>query len=341
MKRPAIVIALSLILLPISAREALALSRPHPSRVMVAVGDSMTAGTFANTTAAPLQAPLTSDMTQIVSRYQAQPALLGQGDDLKTSFFKFLLRPFLETKNRYSWATGLQIESHFLRLKESIARSLGMGGRSLGNLNLSIPGSQSLQILDQVRALPDRLLEIGNPRIDYLAMTLGSNDACISTAGPVVPDEEFTELVRAIFSALADAATKNGRSAEDPLKVLVAGIPPIPAAGEKRFWEHRVLPGLRCRTIRRKIFPFCPNLLNWRDENEFRERMDEVARKNTIIEQGIAEANASMPQVDLVFGSSLTQIRFEPEDLAFDCFHPNSRAQQRMADLLWQDQPWY
>jgi hypothetical protein len=98
---------------------------------------------------------------------------------------------------------------------------------------------------------------------------------------------------------------------------------------------------LTCETIRKRVFPFCPNLIRWNSEVEFEDRMNQVARKNAILERLVHEANERNPELEMVFGSGLAEVRFAPEDLAMDCFHPNAWAQKRMSEELWRNQPWY
>jgi len=330
------------VLLLLGSNSSWSMGRPSPTRLVVALGDSMTAGTFANTTDSPGSREPDARGVFLLPPDPQKLNLdaLPRGPDLKTALLKFLLRPFLENKGTLSWATGERIPSHFLRVKAAL-EGRGEDVSRLGALNISVPGSKSIQVLEQVRSLPRELARLGNPRIEYLAMTVGANDACISTAGPVVPDEEFEQNAREILSGLAAAAEQAGARPESPLRILVAGIPKIPDSGAVEFWKHEIWAGLTCETVRRKVFKFCPNLLDWTDEAGYRDRMAQVDRKNGILRRIVAESKDLFPGIDAVFGEGLAGIAFTPDDLALDCFHPNALAQQKMSGALWTDQPWF
>jgi lysophospholipase L1-like esterase len=321
------------------------MGRKNPTRVMVALGDSMTAGTFANTTSSPESSKLQDIF--LVPPGSSAPASSALERDIsptdtsfKTAFFKFLLKPFLENKDTLSWASGRLISSHYERIRAALQAH---GENILGfyPMNLSIPGSKAIHILDQAKKLPLELERRGNPKVDYVAMTMGANDVCDSTAGPVVPDDEFEVNVRHVLAQLAATAEAKGYTRESPLRVMLAGIPRIPNSGAPRFWKHKIFAGLTCETVRRKIFKFCPNLLDWTDEASYLDRMAKVERKNEILKRTILEANEQHDRIQIVFGSGLADVSFEPEDLAFDCFHPNAKAQKRISEALWRDQPWY
>jgi lysophospholipase L1-like esterase len=321
------------------------MGKSNPTRVMVALGDSMTAGTFANTTGSPSGSRaqdifLLSPDPSAIHPSGLQRDLSPMTSGFKTAFFKFLLKPFLENKDTLSWASGRLISSHYERI---LAALQAHGEDTLGfyPMNLSVPGSKAIHILEQAKKLPEELERRGNPRVDYVAMTMGANDVCDSTAGPVVPDDEFEVNVRQVLVQVAATAESKGYIRENPLRVLLAGIPRIPNSGAPKFWKHKIWAGLTCETIRRKVFNFCPNLLDWTDEASYLDRMAKVERKNEILKRVILETNERHDRVHIVYGNGLSEVSFEPEDLAFDCFHPNARAQNRISEALWGDQPWY
>jgi len=321
------------------------MGKSNPTRVMVALGDSMTAGTFANTTSSPESSRLQDLFLVPPGSSVASPSALERDiaptdASFKTSFFKFLLKPFLENKDTLSWASGRLISSHYERIRAAL-QSHGENILGFYPMNLSVPGSKAIHILEQARRLPQELDRRGNPKVDYVAMTMGANDVCESTAGPVVPDEEFKIHVRYVLDQLASTAEAKGYTRENPLRVLLAGIPRIPNSGAPKFWKHRIFAGLTCATVRKKIFKFCPNLLDWTDEAGYLDRMAQVERKNEILKRAILETNGQHDRIQVVFGNGLADVAFEPEDLAFDCFHPNAHAQKRISEALWRAQPWY
>jgi len=125
------------------------------------------------------------------------------------------------------------------------------------------------------------------------------------------------------------------------VKVLISAIPPVPAAGAPEFRKHEILPGMTCEKVRAQLFRFCPNLLDWTDEAGFQERMELVRRKNAVLEALVRETRQTHPELEMAFGASVADARFEPEDLAIDCFHPDMSGQKMLSETLWRDQPWY
>jgi lysophospholipase L1-like esterase len=330
--------------------------KPAP-HLVVALGDSITVGTFSNTTSSPFRirsqepverALMRSSSTEKTGTLSA-PAPNGWTEvwnRLQSEGLHALFSPLIYNQSTHSWATGRFLESHEVRIRR-IWKSRGLDPSRLKALNLAVPGAEASGLIEQAARLSAHLaaatLESGgeSPKIEYLAMTIGANDSCNSTGGPVVPDEIFEANMRQALAIIAAGAKASGHGPADPVKVLISAIPPVPAAGAPEFSSHEILAGMTCEKIRRQLFPFCTNLLNWTDEAGFRERMELVRRKNAVLENLVSETRQTHPELEAAFGASVADARFEPEDLAIDCFHPDMSGQKLLSDTLWRDQPWY
>ena len=66
-----------------------------------------------------------------------------------------------------------------------------------------------------------------------------------------------------------------------------------------------------------------------------------VKAKNEILEESTLEANQKFPNLDIVYSDRLFNAKIGVPDLAADCFHPNSKGQQKLSMNVWDDQPWF
>jgi lysophospholipase L1-like esterase len=330
--------------------------KPAP-HLIVALGDSITVGTFSNTTSSPFrtrsQEPLSRALMFSASSEETSTFSAPDEDGwaeawrrVRSEGLHALLSPLIYNQSTHSWATGRFLDSHEVRIRRAW-KSRGQDPSRLKSLNFAVPGVEASGLIEQATRLIAHLaaatLESGgeSPQIEYLAMTIGANDICTSAGGSVVPDAVFASNLRQAIRIIATGAQAVGHGPANPVRVLISAIPPIPTAGAPEFQSHEVVAGVTCEKIRRRFFPYCTNLLNWVDEVEFQERMELVNRKNAELESLALESGQTHPELQVVFGASVANARFSPEDLAIDCFHPDLSGQRRLSDGLWRDQPWY
>lgn len=283
-------------------------SRSNGPLMMGAMGDSITAGTLADVPIPP------------------QGADTVHVDELQEKLI-------FENKILLSWASGIGIRSHYMRLRDYFHRK---GERKAISVdNVSYPGrtssameGQALQLLQDFRT--------GNySAVKYITILIGSNDACSSqTPWGVPPGEIHDNLIKAfrVLSMFPQA---------EPVRVMVVGIPRIPDLGEPSLVRSRSLLGLTCGTIRNNILHECNPLLTWKTESEYDQKMMIVENDNRVLRDTVAEANKTFPKIEAVYSDRLYNLNIPRSILAADCFHPNADGQQQLADQVWLDQPWF
>ncbi len=334
-----------------------AMGRKPAPHLVVAMGDSITVGTFSNTTSSPFRIRSHDSLQLALQRSEASPKAGAQEVSKQNNWAEIwkriqaeglyaLLSPFIYNQWTHSWATGRFLDSHEVRIRRAW-KTRGLDASRLKALNFAVPGSEAAGLILQATELAGHLaaatLANGGqaPQIEYVAMTIGGNDTCTSAGAAVVPDEVFEFNMRQAIRIIATGAQAVGHGPANPVRVLISAIPPIPTAGAPEFSNHEVVAGVTCEKIRRQFFPYCTNLLNWIDEIGFQERMELVRRKNAVLEALVLEAQQTHPELQVAFGASVADARFAPEDLAIDCFHPDLSGQRKLSDALWRDQPWY
>jgi lysophospholipase L1-like esterase len=230
-------------------------------------------------------------------------------------------------KTHLSWASGDRIRSHF----ELLSEHLKAGGSSSGLevVNFSRPGSEASDLPGQARRLVRAFKAGGFGSLKYVAISIGSNDAC---DGGVLPIRIRAALVQML------EILREGIRQSEPLRILVLGPPMIPDLGRREFRVLQTILGLRCGLLRDGLLRFCNGLTVWRGEREYAER---VARVVTI-DETLRSALSDPPEaVEVRYSSRLQQLEVSPADLAIDCFHPSSRGQERIALATWGEQPWF
>ena len=309
----------SLLLSPAQAQVTGAIAPPpqvtiQKSRVMVSFGDSITAGAFADTAA-----------------------------DLPTSFFPSFLAIFnltevfkqkaletvVENKELWSWASGAGISSHFTRLKKYLKTNTG--SNELQMINMAVSGSVASDVVLQVNQFASAMAQNPDTEIEYVTILIGANDVC----DRVSSDDTSANLEKA-FDRLSAIPQKK------PLKILVSSIPQIYQLGQSSIKNH--VTGnffLSCEFVRSKVLQFCNDLTHWSDQAGYDANVMKVQQTNLILENSVNAARFKHANLDVQFSHAMSEEALPFNILASDCFHPNISGQQKIADMLWNDQPWF
>jgi lysophospholipase L1-like esterase len=239
----------------------------------------------------------------------------------------------LENKMLLSWASGIGIRSHYMRLRSYLKRKGET--RELTVDNVSYPGRRSDAMEDQALQLLQDFQEGGYAAVKYITLLIGSNDACSSqTPWGVPPSEIHDNLIKAfrILSMIPQ---------QEPVRVLVVGIPRIPELSEPSIRDSKTILGLSCSTVRDKILKECNALLTWKSDKEYDQKMMIIENDNRVLRDTVAEVNKTFPKIEAVYSDRLYNLNIPRSIMAVDCFHPNADGQQRLADEVWLDQPWF
>lgn len=282
--------------------------------LMVAMGDSITAGTLADTA---LENPKSG------SAYRKQ--ILAKRSGVSTRSASWFSNKSL------SWSTGAKIKSQFTHFSQYIKDFSQT--YSVAPLNISVPGSRAVDMPDQADELLDELSTGNYEGVKYITMLIGANDACSSAAFGGTP---IADMKKYLMSALKKLSTIQQA---EPIRVLLPGMPNVPALGRKEIAEHETMGIFNCESIREDIMGACPGLLNWKNQKEYLALVDAVLEKNKLLKDVGIEAMKLYPNLDIAYSDAVFNYNIVASDLAVDCFHPNHRAQATIAEILWKDLP--
>jgi lysophospholipase L1-like esterase len=288
-------------------------SQTQPNYMIAALGDSIAAGTLADTSVR-----LNKESETDISKNYAS--------NIKAKFIY---------TNRYSltWGTGDKIASHYMQLKSWLAKN--EPEMNLVPLNVAVPGAMAEDLVEQAQAVVDAMASGQYRALKYVAIDIGANDACAKTTSEGTPDNVFTDNVRNIFSTLAKIKQ------DQPIRVIVSSIPKVPDLGRPDIQETKTLGGVACSWIRQHIFTYCRTLPIWSDADEYDHDVAVVEDKNAILQSVIDEVNRTYPNIQASFSYAIYDEAIDANLLALDCFHPNKEGQEMMATKLWADQPWF
>ena len=290
---------------------------PKP-RLMAVLGDSIAAGTLADV---PIpHAPTPEESVRLWH---------DQGVEAN----------FLYTNKRtLSWGSGEKIRSHFVLLRQWMKEHGIEEGLEVANL--SKPGAETSELAGQVDRLNALLDEGGYSRLDYVAVDIGSNDACNWNPAKDFPLDEIRENVLRALAAIAKGL-KRDRPDAAPTRVLLVGVPRVPNLGTPAIRNSSTLFGLSCATVRDRILRYCNPLTVWSGEAEYLERLAVVESVNGVLRSAALEAGAIFPGLEVAYSDRLFQLEIPLGALAADCFHPGRWAQELIALQTWKDQPWF
>jgi lysophospholipase L1-like esterase len=237
------------------------------------------------------------------------------------------LRPefLMQNKKTFSWVSGRSIQSHYIRLKDSI---LKVG-------NFAVPGAKAEGLLAQAEKLVDHFEKGHYSEVKYITLMIGANDACSKEHRGGTPDEEMAKHLYAAFAKLATI-----RQAR-PIRILVSSIPRIPDLGAEDIQNSHTLGGLvTCKTVR-SFFHSCSTLIHWKNQDEYLQNLNLVNAKNRVIHQVVMQARNDFRNLDIAFSHRAMKTPITKDILAADCFHPNQIGHEKIAEGLWEDQPWF
>jgi lysophospholipase L1-like esterase len=233
-----------------------------------------------------------------------------------------------ENKRTYSWVSGLLIQSHYRRLGEMLKKN----GENLWALNFALTGAVSARVLDELKEA-QVVMRLGYfDSLPYVTLLVGSNDLCKS-----VPLDQFKSNVHRIFEELSKIDVPD----HQPIHVLVSSIPMIPELGEARVLDYKTRTGYSCRTARTLNISYCRKMTTWTNGSERQALVDQVNAVNLILKEATQDAAERHPNLLTYFSSTLSEAKVDVTHLAADCFHPNARGQEEIAQALWKDQPWF
>jgi lysophospholipase L1-like esterase len=271
--------------------------------LMAAMGDSITAGFFADSHLKTIAIP-----------------------DLS------ILPPFT-TKKSDSWASGQSIYSHYLLLETSLHQAGDLTPIDVDNE--AVPGNQAADMLAQAQKIRKKMKKGHYQALKYVVLFIGANDACSDDTPLGTPEGTIRKGLEETFDVLSQIPQA------EPIRVLMSGIPKIPDLARPEVTKSKTVLGLTCSFFRDDFLQSCTPLLNWKSNEEYEKRVAVVEHVNQILEDIAHETNARHPNLQVVFTNQLFNTAIGPQLLALDCFHPSREGQQTISTTLWAEQPWF
>jgi len=313
MKR-SLLVFLSIPLCSLSNFSAAQTEMPPLPRSMASMGDSITAGLFANFRRQDIIYPW------------ARTLLLSEA----ALFFPKKNIDYLE-KQHLSWSTGVdflgRVASHASRLEK-------LNGRAdLEIFNAAVSGDSSIDLVEQVANVFQWSQEtLGQAVPDYVTLMIGPNDACAENTNAMTQIGLYQERVAAALDSLL-VAGKNS-------KVLISVIPNVETLRTvaKNARLLGIAPIARCQNLW-ELIKLCPTLTTLDDPTERAKVAQRVVDYNFALKQAVDE-KVGIYGDRVRLASEPYQIAFSADDLSIDCFHPNTRGQNLLAASSWRSSWW-
>lgn len=280
--------------------------------VMYTAGDSITAAFLARTSAADKD--LDDDVEKVII-----DAKLGIGDH----------------KKHWSWASGRSIQSHYVRLREYLSRHEPKVPLLVRNVARS--GALTFDLADQADIMED-VYRRGD-QIKYVTLLIGNNDVC-QEFETGAPDNNLEKRITRFFARVSKLATRNPDQ-NDRVRVLVSGLPRIPDLGRPDIAAWRINRLFTCRLLTQRVTRFCESLTVWRTEEQYLQRLAQVDAYDNRLRKIVEAAAKQYTNLDFYYSDALSSTPVTLPLLATDCFHPNIKGQSKIAELLWEDQPFF
>lgn len=219
------------------------------------------------------------------------------------------------------------VKSHLYRLQKRL-------GHRLPSYNAAVTGQTSNRIWHQwqhLHAWSRKKLKQGAP--DYVTLLIGANDVCQSDPARMTSviryQENVSEVVDAILHAHAttrllivaipDVTQLYGVAA----KAKLGGYGPFNMSC-KRFWS---------------LVKVCPTLTKPLPPHQRKLATERLHDYNNVLSE-ITQSRRQQFGDRIRFSAQVNDYQFHKNDLAIDCFHPNSRGQNHIADITWADSWW-
>ncbi len=287
--------------------------------LMITVGDSISAGFLANTSAVIL-----ASENKITSPPHP-PHNIPE--------WKVRLAQLLNNKSTLSFGTGSNIQSHYVRLKDYL--KIAEPELELESRNFAMAGAVAADLPGQAKDIINIWKTGEFQKVLYLTFLIGSNDACIDWNPGGTPEVEMAASIREFFKIISVIKQ------DQPIRVLVSSLPKIPDLGKREILDYPLSKDTTCEYRIKEKDKYCLPLVTWNTPEQYAASVQVIENKNKFLESITLELSKTYPQFDFIFSHSLFKREIKIEGLAKDCFHPNAKGQDELSALLWNDLPWF
>lgn len=307
-----------------------------PPRSMAALGDSITAGCLANFKPSNIFNPFKI----LELNYHLGMTALKFGhlsgfdrDDLSWSTgFGTLSSPltingdvFAEPRIR-----RYPVKSHLYRLKKQNPKI------DIRSRNFSLSNAKTENVLNKqiwkMHKWSRRTLKQNFP--DYVTLFAGNNDLCAERFKDITPISIFEDQMRESIETMLIHSPNT--------KVLVVAIPRInklpDIVGDMAYINLGKKKFMTCNQFWKHI-QFCPVINSPKSEKIKQMTAQKIVEYNQTM-RTITEDYQQRFGDRIRFADEMFNHDFEKEDISVDCFHPNIRGQNKIADSTWQQSWW-
>lgn len=293
-------------------------AQPLP-KTIISVGDSITAGALAGLSRDGFYNPfhlikILSTLVEIVFKWDVYAAAQDR---------------------HLSWATGVSsnysVKSHALRLAYLHSKQ----GTVLRAGSVSWSGDSSWDLNRQVNsALEWNRTRSANPGPDYVTVLIGANDVCADSVSHMTSDRDYYNNVDAAITRLV--------SANPNTKIMISSLPDINSLSgvAKRSRLLGFAPYARCEDIWRKTnlcYTLTRRPAGSLDEHLVSEKVNSI---NRMLGEITARVNRQTGKQSVMMSKHVFDRKFTDDDISIDCFHPNERGQNVIAQATWNDSFW-
>jgi lysophospholipase L1-like esterase len=213
--------------------------------------------------------------------------------------------------------------------------SLGLkSGRNVINESVTGDASQEL-LMSQIHNLNKASRSrFGTQYPDYVTLLIGANDACAETP------EEMEDL--GTFYARFYMVTEELLWNSPKTHVLVSHLPNIEKiraiAKDASVFGFDTLGITTCQDLWETI-NLCPTFTTLSDPIERQKVSTRISQYNQVMTDVTKQLRGRYGD-RLRLSKRAYEVEFTPDHLSLDCFHPNARGQNRLAEETWKDSWW-
>jgi lysophospholipase L1-like esterase len=236
-------------------------------------------------------------------------------------------------KKGFSWSTGVdsdgEIKSHAYRLQK-------LQGSKMKLLNAAVSGSEARDLLeDQLGEVLDwSRTKLGKGAPDYVTVMVGPNDICADKVSQMTPSSDYQARVSQVVGSLLAAGAGT--------RVMISSVPDVERLrGAARTARAFIGPQYTCEELWEDL-NVCPTITRTSDYDDRRLIAQRVVEYNQALKK--IAADYSRAYGDRVrFASSVYDYKLSKDDISIDCFHPNPRGQNQIAERAfnagwWKDE---
>ncbi len=171
---------------------------------------------------------------------------------------------------------------------------------------------------------------LGQGAPDYVAILVGANDLCSPLDESPVTVADYESNVEKIVTQIFEANPQS--------EVLISEIPNISQLWDRhRDYKISNFRGARTCSELWNQTKFCDNFLRGNEENRAVASRT-LQQYNVVLSRVVARRSAEGQKIR--FAPGVYDSPIDAKDISVDCFHPSQEGQKQIADVTWQSTAW-